>query len=57
MLGAFRAIAGNDEVKDVIVNAGGTDLIVLAMNRHMGSPQVQNCNRGACSGGRMPQLP
>lgn len=47
VLGAFRAIAGNDEVKDVIVNAGGTDLIVLAMNRHMGSPQI--CEMGCAA--------
>ncbi|XP_072924215.1 armadillo repeat-containing protein 6 isoform X1 [Hemitrygon akajei] len=47
VLGAFRAIAGNDEVKDAIVNAGGTDLIMLAMNRHMGSPQV--CEQGCAA--------
>ncbi|KAH0625767.1 hypothetical protein JD844_033998 [Phrynosoma platyrhinos] len=39
VLSAIRAIAGNDDVKDAIVNAGGTDLIVLAMSRHLGSPQ------------------
>ncbi|XP_078054739.1 armadillo repeat-containing protein 6 [Mustelus asterias] len=47
VLGAFRAIAGNDEVKDAIINAGGTDLIVLAMNRHMGSPQI--CEQGCAA--------
>ncbi|XP_051893822.1 armadillo repeat-containing protein 6 [Pristis pectinata] len=47
VLGAFRAVAGNDEVKDAIINAGGTDLIVLAMNRHMGSPQV--CEQGCAA--------
>ncbi|XP_078280368.1 armadillo repeat-containing protein 6 [Rhinoraja longicauda] len=47
VLGALRAIAGNDEVKDAIVNTGGTDLIVLAMNRHMGSPQV--CEMGCAA--------
>lgn len=40
-LSALRAIAGNDDVKDAIVNAGGTDVIVLAMSRHLGSPQVK----------------
>ncbi|XP_015282865.1 PREDICTED: armadillo repeat-containing protein 6 [Gekko japonicus] len=45
VLSAIRAIAGNDDVKDAIVNAGGTDIIVLAMSRHLGSPQVceQSC--------------
>ncbi|XP_067824609.1 armadillo repeat-containing protein 6 isoform X2 [Heptranchias perlo] len=47
VLSAFRAIAGNDEVKDAIINAGGTDLIVLAMNRHMGSPQI--CEQGCAA--------
>ncbi|XP_038627966.1 armadillo repeat-containing protein 6 isoform X2 [Tachyglossus aculeatus] len=45
VLSALRAIAGNDDVKDAIVNAGGTDLIVLAMTRHLASPQIceQSC--------------
>ncbi|XP_020636648.3 armadillo repeat-containing protein 6 [Pogona vitticeps] len=45
VLSAIRAIAGNDDVKDAIVNAGGTDLIILAMSRHLGNPQVceQSC--------------
>ncbi|KAJ6664214.1 hypothetical protein lerEdw1_008432 [Lerista edwardsae] len=45
VLNAIRAVAGNDDVKDAIVNVGGTDLIVLAMSRHLGSPQVceQSC--------------
>ncbi|XP_077187765.1 armadillo repeat-containing protein 6 [Paroedura picta] len=45
VLSTIRAIAGNDDVKDAIVNAGGTDLIVLAMSRHLGNPQVceQSC--------------
>ncbi|XP_061458057.1 armadillo repeat-containing protein 6 isoform X4 [Rhineura floridana] len=45
VLSAIRAIAGNDDVKDAIVNAGGTDLIVLAMSHHLGSPLVceQSC--------------
>ncbi|XP_043541775.1 armadillo repeat-containing protein 6-like, partial [Chiloscyllium plagiosum] len=47
VLGAFRAIAGNDEVKDAIINAGGTDLIVLAMNRHLGTPQI--CEQGCAA--------
>lgn len=41
VLSAIRAVAGNDDVKDAIVNVGGTDLIVLAMSRHLGSPQVK----------------
>uniref|UniRef100_A0A670KFD6 Armadillo repeat containing 6 n=3 Tax=Podarcis muralis TaxID=64176 RepID=A0A670KFD6_PODMU len=45
VMSAIQAIAGNDDVKDAIVNAGGTDLIVLAMTRHLGSPLVceQSC--------------
>lgn len=37
---ALRAIAGNDDVKDAVVNAGGVPLIVIAMNRHMGNQYV-----------------
>lgn len=40
VLSALRAIAGNDDVKDAIVRAGGTDSIVAAMTRHLASPQV-----------------
>lgn len=40
VLSALRAIAGNDDVKDAIVNAGGTELIVMAVNRHMSNAQV-----------------
>ncbi|XP_007897009.1 armadillo repeat-containing protein 6 [Callorhinchus milii] len=47
VLGVLRNIAGNDEVKDAIVSAGGTDLIVLAMNQHLGSPQV--CEQGCAA--------
>ncbi|KAG7273182.1 hypothetical protein CRUP_019309 [Coryphaenoides rupestris] len=44
---AIRAIAGNDDVKDAAVNAGGVTLIVIAMNRHMGNQYV--CEQGcAC---------
>lgn len=44
---AIRAIAGNDDVKDAVVNAGGVLLIVIAMNRHMGNQYV--CEQGcAC---------
>ncbi|XP_004595827.2 armadillo repeat-containing protein 6 [Ochotona princeps] len=45
VLSALRAIAGNDDVKDAIVRAGGTDSIVAAMSRHLASPQVceQSC--------------
>lgn len=37
VLSAIRAVAGNDDVKDAVVNAGGVQLIVAAMNRHMGN--------------------
>lgn len=40
VLSALRAIAGNDDVKDAIVTAGGTELIVMAINRHMANAQV-----------------
>uniref|UniRef100_A0A8I5ZPH0 Armadillo repeat containing 6 n=1 Tax=Rattus norvegicus TaxID=10116 RepID=A0A8I5ZPH0_RAT len=40
VLSALRAIAGNDDVKDAIVRAGGTQSIVAAMTRHLASPQV-----------------
>ena len=40
LLSALRAIAGNDDVKDAIVNAGGVELIVIAMNRHITNAQV-----------------
>ncbi|CAJ1072081.1 armadillo repeat-containing protein 6 [Xyrichtys novacula] len=47
VLSAIRAIAGNDDVKDAVVNAGGVQLIVIAMNRHMGNPAL--CEQGcAC---------
>ncbi|OWK11789.1 ARMC6 [Cervus elaphus hippelaphus] len=39
VLSALRAIAGNDDVKDAIVRAGGTESIVAAMTRHLASPQ------------------
>uniref|UniRef100_A0A3B3SDC3 Armadillo repeat containing 6 n=2 Tax=Paramormyrops kingsleyae TaxID=1676925 RepID=A0A3B3SDC3_9TELE len=44
---ALRAVAGNDDVKDAIVNGGGAQLIVLAMNRHMSCPQV--CEQGSAA--------
>lgn len=40
VLSAIRAIAGNDDVKDAVVSAGGVELIVIAMNRHMTNPTV-----------------
>ncbi|XP_027877629.1 armadillo repeat-containing protein 6 [Xiphophorus couchianus] len=40
VLSAIRALAGNDDVKDTVVNAGGVDLIVIAMNRHINNPAV-----------------
>ncbi|XP_040176776.1 armadillo repeat-containing protein 6 isoform X2 [Rana temporaria] len=47
VLSAFRAIAGNDDVKDAIVSSGGTDLIVLAMSRHLSNAQV--CDQGCAA--------
>ncbi|XP_034558962.1 armadillo repeat-containing protein 6 isoform X2 [Notolabrus celidotus] len=47
VLSAIRAVAGNDDVKDAVVNAGGVQLIVIAMNRHISNPAV--CEQGcAC---------
>uniref|UniRef100_A0A8C6TVS7 Armadillo repeat containing 6 n=1 Tax=Neogobius melanostomus TaxID=47308 RepID=A0A8C6TVS7_9GOBI len=47
VLSAIRAIAGNDDIKDAVANAGGVQLIVMAMNRHMGNAAV--CEQGcAC---------
>uniref|UniRef100_A0A1A8D7P9 Armadillo repeat containing 6 n=1 Tax=Nothobranchius kadleci TaxID=1051664 RepID=A0A1A8D7P9_NOTKA len=47
VLSAIRAIAGNDDVKDAVVNAGGVEVIVIAMNGHTSSPTV--CEQGcAC---------
>ncbi|XP_029309059.1 LOW QUALITY PROTEIN: armadillo repeat-containing protein 6 [Cottoperca gobio] len=47
VLSAIRAVAGNDDVKDAVVNAGGVELIVIAMNRHMNNSSV--CEQGcAC---------
>ncbi|KAM9323482.1 armadillo repeat-containing protein 6 [Pholidichthys leucotaenia] len=40
VLSAIRAVAGNDDVKDTVVNAGGVQLIVIAMNRHMSNSAV-----------------
>ncbi|XP_017350460.1 armadillo repeat-containing protein 6 [Ictalurus punctatus] len=47
VLSALRAIAGNDDVKDGIVNAGGAELIVMAVNRHMSNAQV--CEQGCAA--------
>ncbi|XP_076001251.1 armadillo repeat-containing protein 6 [Genypterus blacodes] len=45
VLSGIRAVAGNDDVKDAVVNAGGVQLIVIAMNTHMGNTSVseQGC--------------
>lgn len=40
ILSAIRAVAGNDDVKDAVANAGGVQLIVIVMNRHISSPLV-----------------
>ncbi|CAM2109133.1 unnamed protein product [Caretta caretta] len=47
VLSVMWAIAGNDDVKDAIVNTGGTDLIVLAMSHHLTSPQI--CEQGCAA--------
>ncbi|KAF7692464.1 hypothetical protein HF521_010074 [Silurus meridionalis] len=47
VLSAMRAIAGNDDVKDGIVEAGGTELIVMAVNRHINNTQV--CEQGCAA--------
>ncbi|XP_039999623.1 armadillo repeat-containing protein 6 [Xiphias gladius] len=47
VLSAIQAVAGNDDVKDAVVNTGGVQLIVIAMNRHMSNAAV--CEHGcAC---------
>lgn len=40
ILSAIRAVAGNDDVKDAVVSAGGVQLIVMAMNKHMSNSAV-----------------
>ena len=40
LLGMLKAIAGNDEVKIAIVNAGGIPTILQAMARFIRQPQV-----------------
>ncbi|XP_074834264.1 armadillo repeat-containing protein 6 [Carettochelys insculpta] len=47
VLSAIWAIAGNDDVKDAIINAGGADLIVLAMSHHLANPQI--CEQGCAA--------
>ncbi|XP_055059745.2 armadillo repeat-containing protein 6 [Misgurnus anguillicaudatus] len=47
VLSALKGIAGNDDVKDAVVNAGGAELIVMAMNRHMSNAQV--CEQGCAA--------
>ncbi|XP_071308180.1 armadillo repeat-containing protein 6 isoform X2 [Agelaius tricolor] len=47
VLGAIRAVAGNDNVKDAIVEAGATELIVLAISHHLGQPQI--CEQGCAA--------
>ncbi|XP_061654225.1 armadillo repeat-containing protein 6 [Phyllopteryx taeniolatus] len=44
VLSAIRAVAGNDDVKDAVVKAGGVQLIVIALNRHMTISAV--CEQG-----------
>ena len=40
VLGMLKAIAGNDNVKVAIVNAGGIVNILEAVNKHIKQPQV-----------------
>lgn len=40
VLSAIKSIAGNDDVKDAVVSAGGVPLIVMAMNRHLSNASV-----------------
>ncbi|XP_030921165.1 armadillo repeat-containing protein 6 [Geospiza fortis] len=47
VLSAIRAVAGNDGVKDAIVDAGATELIVLAISHHLGNPQI--CEQGCAA--------
>lgn len=53
VLSALRAIAGNDDVKDAIVRAGGTESIVAAMTQHLASPQVPTASRMCTEWGTM----
>lgn len=57
VLSALRAIAGNDDVKDAIVRAGGTASIVAAMTRHLASAQVPTPGRGVHRRGHMAGMP
>lgn len=57
MLSALRAIAGNDDVKDAIVRAGGTESIVAAMTQHLASPQVPTPGRGHTRWGTVAGVP
>lgn len=40
VLSAIKSVAGNDDVKDAVVSAGGVPLIVMAMNRHLTNASV-----------------
>ena len=57
VLSALRAIAGNDDVKDAIVRAGGTESIVAAMTRHLASPQGPTPGPGAHRQGHVAGMP
>lgn len=57
VLSALRSIAGNDDVKDAIVRAGGTESIVAAMTQHLANPQVSASGvRGGVGGWRAAQF-
>ncbi|XP_063259535.1 armadillo repeat-containing protein 6 isoform X3 [Prinia subflava] len=47
VLGTIRAVAGNDNVKDALVDAGATELIVVAISQHLGNPQI--CEQGCAA--------
>ncbi|XP_013381017.1 armadillo repeat-containing protein 6 [Lingula anatina] len=50
-IGLMRTIAGNDNVKAAIVNAGGVELIVGAMGTHQAQPQI--CENGCAALGTL----
>lgn len=41
ILSAIKSVAGNDDVKDAVVSAGGVPLIVMVMNRHLSIASVR----------------
>ena len=47
VLGVLKAVAGNDEVKTAIAEAGGIELIIAAMNKHI--KQAKVCETGSAA--------